>query len=151
MAVAILVARRCGYGMVSPTEHMWALSLRTTQGYSGDETAVVRGRASMAAPAGASELGEKSQNPDIPNSLGPRLRNLRCDRGLTQEDLAAKSGLSRVHISNIERGAALPGRNALDAITATFGVTMEYLLTGADLSVQVERGRVIIESVRKLH
>lgn len=37
-----------------------------------------------------------------PRGLGMRLKRLREKRGLTQEDLAKRAGISRVHLANLE-------------------------------------------------
>ena len=45
------------------------------------------------------------------------------ERGLTQEDFAKSSGLSRSYIAEISSGSKRPGRNAIDKITkATNGL-----------------------------
>ena len=38
------------------------------------------------------------------NAIGGRIRQLRLERGLTQEELAHLSGLHRTYISTLERG-----------------------------------------------
>jgi transcriptional regulator with XRE-family HTH domain len=41
---------------------------------------------------------------DIKEKFGNRLRTLRKEKGLSQEELAIKSGLNRPYISAIEKG-----------------------------------------------
>ena len=41
---------------------------------------------------------------DINKEVGRRIRVLRMNRGFSQEDLAASSGLHRSHMGQIERG-----------------------------------------------
>lgn len=41
---------------------------------------------------------------DIKEKFGIRLRSLRKEKGLSQEELALKSGLNRPYISAIEKG-----------------------------------------------
>ena len=38
--------------------------------------------------------------------MGERIKQRRMELGLSQEDLAKKAGVSRVQISNLERGAS---------------------------------------------
>ena len=42
------------------------------------------------------------------DNFGPRLRELRELKGFSQEELARRSGVSRVTVANAERGAAVP-------------------------------------------
>lgn len=42
------------------------------------------------------------------NDIGKKLKNLRMEKGLSQEKLAEYSNMSREHISCIERGKNLP-------------------------------------------
>lgn len=37
--------------------------------------------------------------------MGERIKARRCELGLSQEELANRAGLSRIEISNLERGA----------------------------------------------
>ena len=61
-------------------------------------------------------LSMKSMDPTLPDevaaqirTLGMRIRAARIHRGMRQEDLAAKSGLSRTAIEAVERGAPTTG------------------------------------------
>gem|GEM_PF-2365288 len=61
--------------------------------------------------------------------LSPR-RNLiksRKDRGMTQDDLAAKANLSRAMLSNIERGYTLPSLSTAYRIARVLKRSIEYL------------------------
>ena len=62
--------------------------------------------------------------------IGTRIRELRLIQGLSQEELAAFSGLSSVYISNIERARKHPGLESLLSIADALGVTMNDLLAG---------------------
>lgn len=59
-----------------------------------------------------------------------RIRDLRKARGLTQEQLAEKAGLSRSHLSEIETGAAPPNTLRLEAIARALRVTTAELFGG---------------------
>lgn len=56
------------------------------------------------------------------NSLGINLRRYRNLRGLTQEVLADKAGLSRVGYRNIETGKSEPNAKTLDELASVLGV-----------------------------
>lgn len=51
--------------------------------------------------------------------LGPVLARWRRELGWTQDELAARSGISRGYLSRLERG--LPGRPGLDVLTRVCG------------------------------
>ncbi|MGI8587196.1 MAG: helix-turn-helix domain-containing protein [Chloroflexia bacterium] len=64
--------------------------------------------------------------------LGERLKALRKARGWTQENLAEVSGLTRSHISRLERGdIELPSRARLLRLADALGTTADDLLTAA--------------------
>ena len=61
--------------------------------------------------------------------VGPVIAALRKERGLSQEDLAEKTGLSRGAIAQIELGyIRSPKGDTLQKIADAFGVTVGYLL-----------------------
>lgn len=60
--------------------------------------------------------------------LGPRVRALRAQRGLTLVQLAALSGLSHPFLSQLERGLARPSMASLDKIAAALATSVVELL-----------------------
>jgi transcriptional regulator with XRE-family HTH domain len=60
--------------------------------------------------------------------LGRRLRNERRLRGLTLEDLAAASGVSRSMLSEVERGSRAPTVLIMDRIATGLGTSIARLL-----------------------
>jgi transcriptional regulator with XRE-family HTH domain len=71
-----------------------------------------------------------SKNHALCTVLGKRIRALRLKRGWTQQDLAVHLGLSRVHISDVERGAREVGLITLQIIARGLDTTMAKLLRG---------------------
>lgn len=68
--------------------------------------------------------------------IAPVLAGWRRDLGWTQDELAARAGISRGYLSRLERG--LPERPGLDVITrvsAAMGRTWTELFTAAGLSL----------------
>ena len=59
-----------------------------------------------------------------------RLADLRRSKGLSQEGLARKLGLSRQAVSKWETGAADPSTANLLALAKLYGVSAEELLRG---------------------
>ncbi|MGA9173778.1 MAG: helix-turn-helix transcriptional regulator [Thermoactinomyces sp.] len=63
-------------------------------------------------------------------TFGQRLRFLREQRGLTQVDLAKKTGIKNHTLSNYERDERFPTPDSLAKLADFFGVTTDYLLYG---------------------
>lgn len=61
--------------------------------------------------------------------IGKRLRALRVKAGLSLAQVAQRAGMSVGHISEAERGAAIPGARVL-YVFAELGFDVNYILTG---------------------
>lgn len=59
-------------------------------------------------------------------------KNLRKERGLTQQELADRLGTTKSTISMYERGERRPGLDIAEAITDFFGVDLSYLIGTTD-------------------
>src|SRR5438045_1540682 len=59
---------------------------------------------------------------------GDRLRELRQQKGLTQEELAERLGLGRRQIHRYERGLSEPSGEVVSRIALELGVSSDYLL-----------------------
>ncbi|MEQ1934252.1 MAG: helix-turn-helix transcriptional regulator [Fimbriimonadaceae bacterium] len=68
--------------------------------------------------------------PSIQVQLGNRVRALRKEQSLTQEDLAERSGLHVTYLSGIENGSRNPSLTAIAALAKGFGKTVAELLEG---------------------
>ena len=60
-------------------------------------------------------------------AVEPKIRKLRESKGLTQEELAARAGVTRKTIWNLETGTTLPNLSVLLAIAAALGVVWSAL------------------------
>jgi transcriptional regulator with XRE-family HTH domain len=67
-------------------------------------------------------------------AVGDRLRRLRLEAGLSQRQLS-EPGVSFPYISRIEAGARNPSVKALRKLAVKLGVSVEYLETGASITV----------------
>ena len=76
-------------------------------------------------------------------SIAANIARLRLDRQLTQEELAAKAGLSRVALGKIERGTVVPRARTLAVLATALAVPVGDLVTPVDLSrvCDSEQGR----------
>lgn len=62
------------------------------------------------------------------NRFPTALRELRQEKGLSQEELADKAGLHRTYISQIERGLKSPSLRSLQQIAEALGVPLSTLV-----------------------
>jgi len=62
--------------------------------------------------------------------FGERMRTLRKERGLSQEELAEMCGLDRTYISGIERGIRNVSLKNIDAISRALDVSISDLFKG---------------------
>lgn len=61
--------------------------------------------------------------------LGKKIKTVRCNSGLTQENLAELVGCNTSHISNIENNYTKLSLNVLLAIANALNVSIDYLLS----------------------
>lgn len=64
----------------------------------------------------------------IDHRIAERVRSLRTERGLSLDDLAARSGISRSSLSRIENAEVSATAAALGKLGAAFGLTMSRLI-----------------------
>ncbi len=64
----------------------------------------------------------------IQRKFGQRLREVRKQKGTSQEKLAADAGVSRTYVSDIERGARNVSLTTVEGLAAALGVTMAELM-----------------------
>ena len=62
-----------------------------------------------------------------------KIKQLRTDKGLTQEQLAKLLCVSRSAVSKWESGASYPNIDAIKDLSALFGVAIDQLLSGAEI------------------
>lgn len=66
---------------------------------------------------------------DIATALGLRIRELRNERHMSQEELAFKAGISAAHLGQIERALKNPTIDTVAKIAAAMGVPITTLFT----------------------
>ncbi|APZ55057.1 helix-turn-helix domain-containing protein [Salipiger abyssi] len=64
----------------------------------------------------------------LTDRLSQRLARLRAERGLTLDQLAEQSGVSRAALSRLEKGEVSPTAEVLGKLCAAYGMTMSRLL-----------------------
>ena len=68
------------------------------------------------------------------NIIGKRIRDIRLEKKLTQEDLALRMNVSIPYLSRVEKGSAHLNLVRLNQICRILNVTEGYLLNGASLN-----------------
>ena len=58
--------------------------------------------------------------------IGRRLKQLREERGWTQQTLAGKAGVSQSTVAGVETGAQLPGATLLGRLSELFRVNLDF-------------------------
>jgi len=69
---------------------------------------------------------------ELEAAIGARIRKLRLEKGLTLDDLATSSGVSRAMISRIERAEASPTASLLARVCAALGLSLSTFFAGQD-------------------
>ncbi len=75
-------------------------------------------------------MGENAD--PLARRLADRLAALRAERGLSLDDLAAQTGLSRATLSRIERAEVSPTAVQLNRLCAAHGWTLSRLMSAAE-------------------
>ena len=71
------------------------------------------------------------------DSMGNRISKYRKEKGLTQEELAAKLGVSSQAVSKWENDASCPDISLLPQLCRALGITTDELLTGNNNEVKL--------------
>ena len=69
------------------------------------------------------------------SALGQLVRGKRQEAEISQEELAARSGLDRTYISGVERGVRNPSLTALLKIACGLKISVANLLDGLEVGV----------------
>ncbi len=72
----------------------------------------------------------RSSTPDA--ALAAALRRMRAERGITQEALASRSGITPCALARIELAQAVPGWNTVRRIAAALDVSMVELCAAVE-------------------
>jgi transcriptional regulator with XRE-family HTH domain len=78
----------------------------------------------------------------ISRIIGDRLRNLRKERGLSQEKLAHLSSLHPTYIGQIERGEKNATIDTIEKVTKGLEITLEELFRFSDSTEELQDNRI---------
>ena len=71
---------------------------------------------------------------DVLGRFGQRVRELRSERGWSQEDFAAECGVHRTYLGGVERGERNLSLVNIHRIAQALGITLSDLFEGVDPS-----------------
>ncbi len=84
-------------------------------------------------------------------AMGKRIRLLRKQMNLTQEELAAQVGVSLSFMGHIERGTRQPSLDHLVRLSEKLGVSADFLLTGREMiSITREQAHMLWDVAHNL-
>lgn len=66
-------------------------------------------------------------NARLPKALGKKIQKLRKELGMTQEETAEKTGISRAYMGYIEQGRYTPSLEVLEKISKALKVPLKGL------------------------
>lgn len=69
--------------------------------------------------------------------VGKRIKDLRIEQNLSQQQLGDLLGVTKVSICGYENGSRIPSLDIFDAMADIFGVSTDYLL-GREISIASE-------------
>jgi len=72
-------------------------------------------------------------------NISDRVQSLRKTKGISQEELADKVGVSRQAVSKWESEQSMPDLDKVIIMSDYFGVTTDYILKGIEQSAQTEK------------
>jgi transcriptional regulator with XRE-family HTH domain len=79
---------------------------------------------------------------DVSQRLGARIRALRTERRLTQEELANRAAISQVYTSFIERGERIASLETLVRLTEILDVSLSELFLDVDRETPKDLARL---------
>ncbi len=74
-------------------------------------------------------------------SFGLKLRELRLDSGMSQEEFADRCGFARSYMSRIERGSANPSLDAIEIVAGALEIGVDELF--GSMAIPSQRGIVV--------
>jgi transcriptional regulator with XRE-family HTH domain len=88
---------------------------------------------------------------DLPAELSARIRAARRHRGLTQQEVAHKVGITVRSISGWERGKAIPHLDTLEALARALGQDPDKFIVPAQWMAAARRARRVDRIAPRIH
>jgi len=87
--------------------------------------------------------------------IGDRIKKLRKEKSLSQQELADLLDTSPSYVSEIEKGKKIPGGNLLFSLKRVFGVSIDYLMSGEEdannhIVQPAKQTSIVVDLIEKL-
>jgi len=76
---------------------------------------------------------------EVEKVFGSELRKMRKERGLTQEELAARADIERTFVSFLERGLRQPTLTSILKIAGGLGVSAASIVDAVEVAINQKR------------
>ena len=86
---------------------------------------------------------------DLKEMIGSRIREIRNKKGITQDQLSEKVGVSSKYLSSIERGKENPTLNTILKLAQSLDVMPNEFFTHLEIEDPAKRKSMIIEILDK--
>lgn len=83
--------------------------------------------------------------------IGERIRDIRKQKGLSQEELAERAGLHPTYIGQLERGEKSATIDSLEKVTAALEITFEELFRHVQPSTELNDNTILSRIINKLN
>ena len=82
---------------------------------------------------------------DLKEMIGSRIQEIRNKKGITQDQLSEKVGISPKYLSSIERGKENPTLNTILKLAQSLDVNLDEFFTHLEIEDPAKRKSMIIE------
>lgn len=82
---------------------------------------------------------------DLKEMIGSRIQEIRNKKGITQDQLSEKVGISSKYLSSIERGKENPTLNTILKLSRSLDVKLDEFFTHLEIEDPAKRKSMIIE------
>lgn len=83
-------------------------------------------------------------------NFNKRLKALRSEKKLTQEDVARRLNIQRATYSGYERGIIMPPYEKINALAHYFNVTVEYLMGDDEKTDNLDARKILTDLINEL-
>jgi CheY-like chemotaxis protein len=89
---------------------------------------------------------------NVKTAFGTTVRSKRCEKGLSQEELADRAGLHRTYVSDVERGARNPSLQSIEKLAVALEMSVSALFQpmSKDAPISDEHVEILlVEDIRQ--